>query len=161
MIHVLAVLMGLVQSPPNVDEMRAAARDSPDSVLVDHARHRPDDVREVLRGLLASAAGDASDSVRVASLATAERLAGAYAVARHDSFLLRQVSRFRGVSRPHREAKVAADSIRRAGNAALGTAGIEGAMRAWRESLRRFEALVDTAGIAAALGNLGPGLYLA
>src|SRR5205809_389614 len=56
MILVLAALMGLVQSPPNVDEMRAAARDSPDSVLVDHARHRPDDVREVLRGLLASAA---------------------------------------------------------------------------------------------------------
>ncbi len=161
MIHVLAVLIGLVQSPPNVDEMHALAKEGPDSVLVDQVRHRPDDVRELLRRLLASAAGDASDSVRVASLATAERLAGAYAVAWHDSFLLRQVTRFQGLSRPDREAKVAADSIRRAGNAALGTAGIEAAMRAWRESLRRFEALVDTAGIAAALGNLGAGFYLA
>jgi CHAT domain-containing protein len=34
-------------------------------------------------------------------------------------------------------------------------------MRAWRESLRRFEALNDTAGIAAALGNVGAGFYLA
>src|SRR5205809_389616 len=30
-----------------------------------------------------------------------------------------------------------------------------------RESLRRFEALLDTAGIAAALGNIGAGFYLA
>src|SRR3989441_4229613 len=35
------------------------------------------------------------------------------------------------------------------------------AMRAWRESLRRFEVLNDTAGIAAAVGNIGAGFYMA
>jgi CHAT domain-containing protein len=34
-------------------------------------------------------------------------------------------------------------------------------MRAWRESLHRFQTLNDTAGIAAAVGNLGAGFYMA
>ena len=148
------LLAGLMQSPQNADELRALARDGPDSILVDRARQRPDDAREALRLLLTQAAGGAS-------LAAAERLADAYRVAWGDSFFVRQVARFRLLSPEDRLAKVAADSVRRAGNTALGKSGIDAAMRAWRQSLRRFEALSDTAGIAAALGNIGAGFYMA
>jgi CHAT domain-containing protein len=144
----------LTQSPPGAGDLQTLARDGPDSVLVDRARQRPDDAREALRRLLVDAAGGAS-------LAPAERLAGAYAVAWRDSFFVRQVTRFRSLSHADRLAKLAADSVRRAGNAALGSAGVNTAMRAWRESLRRFGALNDTAGIAAALGNIGAGFYFA
>ena len=158
-LSLLALVRGLSQSPQTVDEVRALARDGPDSILADRARRRPDDAREALRRLLAGAAGGVTDSARASSLAAAERLAGAYAVAWGDSFLVRQIARFRSLSSREQKAKVSADSLRLAGNAALGSAGIDAAMRAWRESLRRFEALTDTAGIAAALGNLGVGFY--
>jgi CHAT domain-containing protein len=151
---VLVLAASFAQSSQGSDELRTLARDGSDSVLVDRTRQRPDDTRDALRRLLAEAAGGAP-------LAAAERLAGAYAVAWQDSFLVRQVGRFQSLSAADRQAKVAADSLRLAGNAALGSAGVDAAMRAWRESLRRFEALSDTAGVAAALGNLGAGFYLA
>ncbi|MEX2157054.1 MAG: CHAT domain-containing tetratricopeptide repeat protein [Gemmatimonadales bacterium] len=144
----------MTQSVQNVAELRTLVRDGSDSVLVERTRQWPDETREALRHLLADAAAGAS-------LAAAERLAGAYAVAWRDSFFVRQVTRFRSLSPADQLAKVAADSVRRAGNAALGTRGIDTAMRTWRESLRRFEARDDTAGIAAALGNLGAGFYMA
>ena len=152
----LVLAAGLTQSPQDVDELRALVREGPDSVLIERTRQRPNETREALRRLLADAARGEG-----ASLAEAERLAGAYAVAWQDSFLVRQVARFQSLSPADRLAKVAADSIRLAGNAALGSAGVDAAMRAWRESWRRFEALSDTAGMAAALGNLGAGFYLA
>jgi len=152
----LVLAASLKQSPQDVDELRALVRDGPDSALVVRTRQRPNEVRDALRQLLADAAGGGG-----ASLAEAERLAGAYAIAWQDSFLVRQVARFQSLSPADRQAKVAADSVRLAGNAALGSAGVDAAMRAWRESLRRFEALSDTAGIAAALGNVGAGFYIA
>src|SRR2546425_11629264 len=150
----LLVCGALTQSPPYPADLQRLAQDGPDSVLVDRARQRPDDAREALRRLLVETAGGAS-------VAPAERLAAAYAVAWRDSFFVRQVSRFRALSHSDRLAKLAADSLRRAGNDALGRRGIDAAMRAWRESLRRFEALNDTAGIAAAVGNIGAGFYMA
>jgi CHAT domain-containing protein len=173
----LAVLvMATPQSPSAVEELRALARAGSDSALVERARQRPDDLRDALRRVLSdAAAGDvarglpagapgaspAVDSVSAISLAAAARLARAYAVAWHDSFLVRQVSRFQSLSAGERRAKVEADSVRLAGNAALGSAGVAAAMRIWRESLRRFETLGDSAGMAAALGNLGAGFYVA
>jgi len=147
------LLAALAQSSTGPGELQTLARDGPDSVLVDRARQRPDDAREALRLLLVETAGGAS-------LAPAERLAAAYAVAWSDSFFVRQVSRFRSLSHADRLAKVAADSVRRAGNDALGQRGIDAAMRTWRESLLRFEALNDTAGIVAAVGNIGAGFYM-
>jgi CHAT domain-containing protein len=152
MIALLASLSLALQSPHAADTVRMLARDGPDSALVDAARRHPDDTREALRRLLAEGAGGAP-------LTSAERLAGAYATAWRDSFLVRQVERFRSLSLPDRAAKVAADSLRLAGNAALGGAGVAAAMRAWRESLRRFDLLADSAGMAAALGNVGVGFY--
>ena len=155
---VLALLTAMVQSPPPTDDMRTLARTGPDSALIAQARSRPDDMREELRHLLAAAA---SDSQPVEPLTTAGRLARAYAVAWHDSFLLREVARFASWSGEERRAKVVADSIRRAGNVALGQAGVDAAMHDWRESLRRCQALGDSAGIGAAFGNIGAGFYQA
>jgi CHAT domain-containing protein/tetratricopeptide (TPR) repeat protein len=156
MMHVALVVLtaSFAQSSQGPDELRTLTRDGSDSVLVERTRQRPDDAREALRQLLVETAGGAP-------IAAAERLAGAYAMAWRDSFFVRQVASFQRRSPADRQAKVAADSVRRAGNVALGRSGVEAAMRAWRESLRRFETLADTAGMAAALGNLGAGFYLA
>ncbi len=149
------------QSTQQADEIGALARAGPDSALVERARRRPDDVRNALRQLLAEAAGEDVDSARAASLDAAQRLAGAYAIAWQDSFFVRQARRFASLSLADQKAKVAADSLRLVGNAALGSSGIDAAMQAWRESLRRCDALGDTAGMASALGNLGGGFYRA
>jgi CHAT domain-containing protein len=154
MIPLVAALSLFLQSPHGADTVRMLARDGPDSALVERARGHSDDAREALRRLLAEAAGGAS-------LTPAERLAHAYAVAWQDSFLVRQVVRFGSLAPAEQRGKIAADSARLAGNAALGSTGVDAAMRAWRGSLRRFEELGDTAGIAAALGNLGAGFYIA
>jgi tetratricopeptide (TPR) repeat protein len=153
-LRLLILAAGVLQSPQAGNDLQVLARAGPDSLLIRQVRQRPDDAREALRRLLA-------ESTAGASLAPAERLADAYAVAWSDSFFVRQVSRFRSRSPNDRLGKVAADSIRRAGNVALGTSGIHTAMRLWRESLRRFELLGDSAGVAAALGNLGAGFYVA
>jgi len=152
----LVLAAGMTQVPQDVDELRALVRGGADSVLVERTRQRPNETRDALRRLLADAAAGGG-----AFLGEAERLASAYAVAWQDSFFVRQVARFQSLPPAQRQAKVAADSMRLAGNAILGSAGVEPAMRVWRESLGRFEALSDTAGIAAALGNLGAGFYLA
>jgi len=153
MIPLLAAFSLFLQSPHGADTVRMLAQDGPDSALVERARRHPDDARDALRRLLAEAAAGGS-------LTPAERLAHAYAVAWQDSFLVRQVVRFGSLAPAEQRGKVAADSTRLAGNAALGSAGVEAAMRAWRRSLRRFEGLGDSAGIAAALGNLGAGFYI-
>jgi len=137
--------------------LRALARDGPQAVLVEQVRAQPDDVRDALRQLLALSAG--SDDTTSLSLVAADRLASAYAVAWRDSFLLRQVSRFRLLPPNRRRAKVAVDSLRRAGNDALGQSGIEAALRLWRLSVRQALAIGDTVGVAAGLGNIGGGFY--
>ena len=150
----LLLAAALAQSSPHPGDLQALAHDAPDSVLVQRTRHDPEEAREALRRLLR----DAADG---ASLDPAERLAGAYAIAWNDSFFVRQVTRFRSLSPTERLAKVGADSLRRAGNEELSRRGIDVAMRAWRESLRRFQALDDSAGMAMAIGNVGSGFYMA
>ena len=145
-----SVLALAAQSPEDVAELRALARDGPDSVLVERLRRGPRDLREVLRQFLAEAAGR-KDSVGVAALTAAEHLASAWVVAWRDSFYVRKVSRFRSLSPADRQANSTADSVLRAGNIASLSAGVDAAMPAWRESLRLYEGLADSAGIARAL----------
>ncbi len=147
MIVLLAAL--LVQSAPGATQWQALVHDGPDSSLVEQTRLHPDGARQALHDLLVAR-----------SLADAEHLASAYAVAWRDSFFVRQVARFRSLTPAQQAARVTADSFRLAGNTALGRSGIDRAMRAWRESRRRFELLADSAGIGAALGNIGAGFYL-
>jgi CHAT domain-containing protein/tetratricopeptide (TPR) repeat protein len=127
-----------------------------DSALIELAHSRPDSARVKLRAFLREAA--VSDTPTI-GLTAAERLARSYAVAWRDSFLLREVARFRSWSLPERREKVRADSLRLAGNALLGRKGVAAAMRAWRESLRMCDALHDSAGVGGALGNIGAGFY--
>jgi len=149
------------QAPKAADELRALARDGPDSALIERVRQRGvDHTRLALRQLF-YAAGRGEDSAGVAALTAAERLAGAFAVAWRDSFFVRQVARFRSLSPADRQATVAADSVARAGMATLRSAGIDAAMQAWRESMRRFEVLADTAAVGARLGDIGVGFLYA
>jgi CHAT domain-containing protein/Tfp pilus assembly protein PilF len=155
-------VLGAAQDPQSVNELGALVRNGTDSALVDRVRRlSADEVRGALRVLLASAARGGSESSRATSLAVAHRIAAAVAVARRDSFLLRQVARFRILSRAERQATIEADSLRRAGRAAFGTMGNDAAMRILREAMRRFEALADTSGISAAFRGLAVGFYFA
>src|SRR6185503_13774971 len=92
-------------------------------------------------------------------LLLARRLATSYVGVWRDSFPVLHVERFARMSREQRAAKVAADSVRLAGNAALGAKGADVAMTLWREALRRAAAIRDTHGMAATVGNLGAGFY--
>ena len=154
---VVAALAGVLQTggAQAPVELLILSRTGPDSVLVARARRRPDEARDALHRLFVLAA----DSAPAAPLAAATRLAQAYAAAWRDSFLLRQVARFAAWSPAERAAKLAADSLRRAGNAALGHAGVDAALHEWRASLARCTLLDDSAGMAAALGNIGAGYY--
>src|SRR5439155_24621883 len=98
------------------------------------------------------------DSALDRALAKAARLAVAYAAAWSDSFYVRQLTRLRALSIADRHATITADTPLQVGEIELRRSGPQTAMRAWRESLRRFEALHDTAGIAASLGSLAKGL---
>jgi len=132
---VVAALAGVLQTggAQAPVELLILSRTGPDSVLVARARRRPDEARDALHRLFVLAA----DSAPAAPLAAATRLAQAYAAAWRDSFLLRQVARFAAWSPAERAAKLAADSLRRAGNAALGHAGVDAALHEWRASLAR------------------------
>lgn len=155
----LALGTAAAQSSRLEDDARALPAASRDSVLAARARRQPDELRETVRRLLTKASIAASDSSTVDALERAQQLAAAYAVAWRDSFFIRQVARFKALSSADRRAKIAADSARRTGNTALSTKGPAAAMRWWRESLRGFQLLSDSVGIAAALGNLGAGFY--
>ena len=74
-----------------------------------------------------------------------------YADAWRDSFYVRQISRFDAWSPAQRLTKVSADSLRLAGNSALGTSGAASALRAWRESYRLARSIGDSAGQGSAL----------
>ena len=115
------------------------------------------DPRDAFRGALAGALrGDSSS--RTAQLRIAQRVALAYAAARRDDFLTREVARFTAWSGAQRSAKVWADSVRLAGNAALGRDGPRAAITVWRQALARALSIPDSAGVAALLGNIGAAL---
>jgi CHAT domain-containing protein len=153
-----ALLLGLAQAPPAADRVTTLAAATPQDTLTALAHDHPDALRDTLRNLFQRAAVDTAPAELLASAA---RLAQAYAAAWGDSFFVHQVTRFAAWSPAERRAKVAADSLRLAGNEALGRAGVAAALRDWRESLRRCAALHDSAGMAAALGNMGAGYYRA
>lgn len=153
-----ALATGLHAQQPPAERIRVlAARDDAAS-LIDAVRNHPDDSREVVRLLLVEAGrrrAAGADSV----LALAVRVGRAYTAAWEDSFPLAQVTRFTRMDARQRAAKLASDSVRRAGNAAQGRAGVEAALALWREALRRSTVIDDSTGTAAALGNIGVGLY--
>jgi CHAT domain-containing protein/tetratricopeptide (TPR) repeat protein len=160
MMHILVAIPAaaiIAAQPPQTGDLRTLARTASDSVLVDRARREADAVRSAMTQLRIAGAGD--DATGRAALGAGERLAAAYAIAWSDSFHVRRFARYRALSVADRQATVMADSIFRMGEAALGASGPETAMRLWRESLRRHEALGDTVGIASSIRRLGLGFY--
>lgn len=135
-----------------------ASRDDPG--LVAAVREQPEDARELFRRLLVQAgarAGRDSDS----ALVTARVVATVMASTLGDSFPTLQIARFARMPPADRRAKIAADSVRRAGNAARATGGVAAALPLWREAHRRSATIGDSVGVAAALGNIGAGLFIA
>lgn len=139
------------------DSLAALAQHLPDSALVNEVRHRPTEVRDAL-GVLLDAAARGTTAARDQNVAAARRLARAWAAAWHDDFLNREVERFASWPVNRALAKVRADSLRRAGTAAYGKQGPTAAVAIWRRALAGSTAVVDTAGMAAVLGNIGAAL---
>lgn len=138
----------------DADSLRILAMRLPESALIIEARARPLATREALSDALTqSVKGEAG------ALSIARRLADAYAHAWADSFLVREVNRFATWPTARRMAKVWADSVRRAGIAAYGRDGPRAAIRVWRRALSRSAAIGDSAGMAAARGNIGAGFW--
>jgi len=139
------------------DSLYVLARTLPGPDLVREVRGRPTEVRDAMSALLAQATRGTPDE-RAGSLLAARRLARAYAAAWNDDFLEREVARFSAWPPDRALAKVRADSLRRAGIAVFGEEGAAAAVATWRRALAISTAAGDTAGMAAALGNIGAGL---
>src|SRR2546429_3449144 len=139
-------LLAVLQSPAS-DSLRLLANTLPPSSLVLEVRQRPLAVRDAVK-----------ESLRRGELDAAEKIAAAYALAWRDSFLVREVARFVAWPSARRVAKVAVDSLRRAGIKAFGADGPRAAVVLWRRALARATANGDSAGMAALLGNIGSGL---
>jgi len=158
----LAVLgvAAAMQGPVTVDELRGLAASAQEQGrLAEAARERPDSIREAILRSFALASGPGTPAASAAELAAARRLGHAYARAWADSFLVREVARFERWGPEERRARVASDSLRRAGIEAYGREGAPAAMALWRRALGRASRS-DPAGRAAALGSVGAGFYL-
>ena len=145
------------QQQQNGIDLRNLVRAGDSAALSVAVQQRPADARELLAAYLSEAAASPrrADSI----LALGRRLAHAYATSWNDSFPVTTVERFARMTQSQRAAKRAADSVRLAGNAASTRQGMAAAIRIWRRSLRVATSIPDTAGIAAALGNIGAGFY--
>jgi CHAT domain-containing protein len=96
-----------------------------------------------------------TEALHGGEIATARRLAEAYALAFQDSFPVRDVDRFSAWNVAQRASRVWTDSARRAGIATYARDGADAAIRVWRRALSRARTVPDTAGMAALLGNIG------
>ncbi|HET8635049.1 MAG TPA: CHAT domain-containing protein [Gemmatimonadales bacterium] len=145
-----------IVSPSDPDSLQALARHLADSALAREIRRRPLEIRDAFTAALkraaASAAADADQE-----LAVVQRLAAAYAIAWSDNYLVREAGRFASWSPRQRRERVMADSLRREGNRAFGQDGAAAAIAIWRRAYGTSRAIADTAGMAAALGNIGAG----
>jgi CHAT domain-containing protein/tetratricopeptide (TPR) repeat protein len=149
-------------APQDVSQVQTVAQlaaSGPQERLVAEVGRHPDAARKALHDLLCESVAPAQGSR--SALASAERLARAYFEAWTDAFLVQQVQRFTEWSLEQRRQKLAADSLRLAGNDAYSREGIPAAIALWRRSLDRSEELGDAAGSAKSLGNIGAGFYAA
>src|SRR5216117_1197288 len=142
----MGCLLAVLQTPAS-DSLRLLAVSLSPTSLVIQVRGRPLAVRDAV-----------NESLRRGELDAAGKIATAYAAAWRDSFFVREVARFAAWPPSRRAAKVAVDSMRRAGIKAFGADGPHAAVVLWRRALSRATANGDSAGMAALLGNIGAGL---
>ena len=155
LLHLVGLAVGQDTLPTPAALQRLALRGSDPSLAV-AVRSSPVAARDALAQLLTEASRTDPPGP---TLAASERLAHSLAREVGDSFAVWQVNRFNNWTVAQRRQKVAIDSLRRAGNTALNRNGFPAAVALWRESIRRAELLGDSAGVAAATGNLGAGWY--
>jgi CHAT domain-containing protein/tetratricopeptide (TPR) repeat protein len=152
-----ALLLTLAVQSSAADSLRAVAVSLPESALASETRARPLVTRQAITEALARmVTGPAAASPE--ELKAARLLAAAYASAWRDSFLTREVARFAAWTPRQRAAKLWADSVRRAGNAAYGKRGPPAAIAIWRRALARATPVPDSTGVAALLSNIGSAL---
>ena len=132
-----------------------------DAALASAIRRFPESAPSAVNVILQRAYSRTERSASDRDLDAADRIGRSYARVWGDSSLLRGTRAFRSWSREQRGRKLAADRLRRQGNAALPSEGVNGAMAHWTESLRLAWSVPDTAAVAAALGNIGAGFYRA
>lgn len=157
LLAVCCLAFGLLQdSVPDAAALRRLAATGSDSALARAVRASPVAARDALTELLRGTAGTPSGG---APFRAPGRLAATLARELGDSFPVREVARFAAWPPESRREKVALDSVRRAGNARFRRDGFAAALPLWRESAARAERLHDTAGVAAATGNIGAGWY--
>jgi CHAT domain-containing protein len=149
----------LTSAQPPLQSHPPRSRQESDAALVAEARQRPDTIRKELTLAFSQAASAVTPVERAACLSRAHRLGNAYARAWHDSFLVRQVSWFEGLTPAQQKSHVIADSLRLAGNIAMGAEGVPAAMLLWRQSVRHATALGDSAVLAPAILSVGAGFY--
>src|SRR5216117_3654326 len=142
----MGCLLAVLQTPAS-DSLRLLAVSLSPTSLVIQVRGRPLAVRDAV-----------NESLRRGELDAAGKIATAYAAAWRDSFFVREVARFAAWPPSRRAAKVAVDSMRRAGIKAFGADGPHAAVVLWRRALSRATANGDSAGMDALLGNIGAGL---
>jgi CHAT domain-containing protein/tetratricopeptide (TPR) repeat protein len=149
---VSAVTAGaLFQTAAPTERLVMLAETAATEVLLEEVRLHPEQARLAFRDLLRGSATEPSPA--------AARLATAYTEVWTDRFLLASFERFEAWSIAERRHKLAADSLRDAGNAAYTEVGVAAALDLWRRSLAGHEQLGDTTGIARSLGNIGAAFY--
>lgn len=134
--------------------------DSANNAQTNKARSQPDSTRDAIFHSLYTAAF-ASGNRQQRNIEEARALAGSYATAWKDAFLIRLISRFEAASDANKRHWVTADSARRAGITAISTKGVPAAMALWKESLWHANASKERAAIAPALLSIGAGFYRA
>ena len=115
----------------------------------------PDSARETIRQLFRHAVTASTQAARQSVVTSAQQLAALHASIWNDPFLPQLVARFDSWPHSVQAAKVSVDSLRVAGAFALSRTGSQDALRLWRESSRLAHAIHDTAGLGAAIGNIG------
>lgn len=153
----LIVASVAAQQQQDLIDLRALTQAGDSVALSVAVKERPADARNLLTAYLDDAAVNRTGADSI--LALARRLARTYAAAWDDSFPVTSVERFTRMTHRQRATKRAADSVRFAGNAASTREGSAAAIRIWRQALRLARSISDTAGMAAALGNIGAGFY--
>ncbi|HUP88731.1 MAG TPA: tetratricopeptide repeat protein, partial [Longimicrobiales bacterium] len=156
----LTVLLPLQHVPSARGVLQLARQQSTtDAQLARIARDQTDTLRAAFSLALQETSLKKNAAEKAVTLMVAQRLAHAYAVVWHDPFLVHETARFQTRTAAQQRERVRSDSLRRAGNTALTSAGVPTAMRLWSASLRSATNAHDSVAQAAALGNLGAGFY--
>src|SRR2546423_5197585 len=154
----LILAAGAVTDAQEIRQLRSLVEKNDSAALISAVRRRPADARDLLSDFVAEA-GRSQGVVGDSIIRVSYRLASAYSTVWNDSFPITNLARFTRMSPQQRNAKMKADSVRIAGNHALGSKGVTAAIALWRDALSRSRAINDTPGVAAALGNIGSAFY--